>query len=341
LRENPKRVVGPQQNRRWYSTACDTMSGESEDARSTYRPEGTQETAEEIAAAARSEASLIGLACRWCGSDVPSRTVYFCAECKSPIRLLGHIIFSLNFATKNLLLPLVIGIVTFLLATYQQKISLKVDDSRKLADAYANVGKIQSELRRDQSSIQLLMNGSSSTVSANALKNAVLDYDEKFDLYEPSLAPFEEVETRTQNISQSGGFNIPDMANVWRLCFLIPYYGNRVHPEFSYWNDIRSQLANCSDTSCPIAAANGINTIMSKIYSGTCACTTSTGPVQMPMEWFWRKMRALTDRRIMELPPHFNTESRALKPNKDLTKQQDLPICPPSFDKVSGSETAR
>ena len=170
-------------------------------------------------------------------------------------------------------------------------------------------------------------------VSEQDLQNRALDSYQMFQKYEPTLAPFEEYESRIYGKST--------MTDVWRYCFLIPYYGPYAPPPLdqSYWEEIRAQFKQCDGKTCPLVVVKSLRDAMWQSYSGTCACKTpSKEPIQIPREWFWERMRVLMNsastRSDSAVTASFGADYvkavRAKAPNLELYKESSVG-CPQSL----------
>jgi hypothetical protein len=260
--------------------------------------------------------------CRWCAEPRISNQAPFCSRCGRPIRGIGYMIYMGKILSSDLLLPISIVILTFVFATVQNKKQTTVDDAHRLSEAFAKLGDVEARMRKDQAAIDLV----SRSVPEQYLRDHLLDFDEAFDKYEPTLAPFEEFESRIYRDNH--------IADVWRLCFLVPYYGSEApsSPSQSYWEYMKHQFESCEGQTCPAMVANKIDHAMWQLYSGTCACKTPNKvPIQVPREWFWLRMRALMDsEKTHSFPAQFVKVSRGGDPNVTLYRESNVD-CPHSL----------
>jgi hypothetical protein len=229
------------------------------------------------------------MACKWCGSALPLATAEFCATCKAPQRPLAQFLYSVDFLARNLAIPLAIGVVTFLLATWQQDATRIVADRQRLAESLSDVEKVGDEERRAYTQILFMATSSGTTVPAKDLKDAATNLDEAIASFGQKLGPFEEFARRTKYYTVKPNESSP-IQKVWDRCFVYPYFGNDKKP--GYLKTITDNLAKCVGADCPKAVAQELKHVIDEFYQGYCKDGDPMPHVQQI--WFNRELRRIS-----------------------------------------------
>jgi hypothetical protein len=194
-----------------------------------------------------------------------------------------------NFLAKNLAIPLLIGIATWLLATWQQEAAVIVANRQKLAEALSDVGKVQSDHRLAYTQILFMASSSGATVPGKDLKDAATRLDLAIASFGAKLGPFEEFARRTKYYDIKPNEASP-LQQVWDRCFVHAYWGDDKKP--GHLTSITENLAKCDENNCPKAVAQELKRIFDEFYQGYCKDQKPKKKVEQV--WFNRELRRIS-----------------------------------------------
>jgi len=228
---------------------------------------------------------------------------------------IGYLLYSLNFLSKNLAIPLVLAALTLVFQWRQQlandafqlRQQLAADalaERHSLVEAYIEFGRAHSDYRIASATISFLAHSNVEEVDEETLKKAVLELDKAFDSIGAKLTPFEEFQRHYGAVDKRG--ETPLQVS-WENCFLQPYHGGLAGHQ-SHWGFIDQQLQRCESGRCKIKVVQTLQSDLAGIDTGRC---DGGVPVeQHPFDRYWGELRKVMEQsHVLTLTPIQQTPS--------------------------------
>lgn len=229
-----------------------------------------------------------GQTCKWCGTPLKIDTAEFCSVCYAPQTPFANFLYSANFLARNLAIPLTIGIVTWVLTSWQQEATIKIATREKLAEALGEVDKVQADFHRAYTQIAFMASQKSSDIPTKELKDAAIRVDSAIASFGAKLGPFEEF-ARREELYDIEKYGASPLQKVWDRCFVSAYWGSNGNP--GILQKVKDKLVQCNDDLCEKKIAKDLQLLYEDFDLGDCEGGVPTK--QLPQVWFNRELRKI------------------------------------------------
>ena len=244
--------------------------------------------------------------CSWCGSTQTGIRAQFCPVCKAPNKRQAYVIYLADIIARSLAIPAIIALSAVYLgslfaskqqetaldvANKQQETSLQISSRQKLADGLLEFGRTYADYNLATRRIKLLASMNEKEVSADDLRQAVLDLDKAMSSFGQKFIPFDEFARRSKFYGDLPTDKPTPLQTVWDNCYVKPYWVT-LKDDQSYFAQISDILSVCTKATCPKSAAGNIDAITEKLFNGHCRDIKPT--VSCNFVWIYRELRAIT-----------------------------------------------